>query len=211
MRDEEDKDVNFLKRWSGRKTALREEDPDKQATVPVYEEVELPDRQDENDVENIAVPEDLPDIDTLNKDSDFSLFMREGTPEHLKKIALRKLFNSDPAFSVLDGLNDYDEDYSMIGMVTEAVSTRYKPGRGMVDSEDEKNAEEGTKNLSDERRSDLDNKRRGYSDNENGQDQLSDLETEQEPAENFVSDGEVSQIEEEKSDEDKESYPDLNV
>ena len=202
MSDEEYKDVNFLKRWSGRKTALREKQPNKQATVSDYDEVALPDRQDENEVENMAIPEDLPDVDALNKDSDFSLFMREGTPEHLKKIALRKLFNSDPAFSVLDGLNDYDEDYSMIGMVTEAVSTRYKPGRGMVDSEDEKNADEEAKNLSDERSSELDNQRDGSSDNENEQDQLSDLETEQEPAESFVGDGEGSQIEEKKSDPD---------
>ena len=202
MSDEEDKDVNFLKRWSGRKTALREKQPNKQATVSDYDEVALPDRQDENEVENMAIPEDLPDVDALNKDSDFSLFMREGTPEHLKKIALRKLFNSDPAFSVLDGLNDYDEDYSMVGMVTEAVSTRYQPGRGMVDSEDEKNADEEAKNLSDERSSELDNQRDGSSDNESEQDQLSDLETEQEPAESFVGDGEGSQIEEKKSDPD---------
>ena len=202
MSDEEDKDLNFLKRWSGRKTALREKQPNKQATVSDYDEVALPDRQDENEVDNMAIPEDLPDVDALNKDSDFSLFMREGTPEHLKKIALRKLFNSDPAFSVLDGLNDYDEDYSMVGMVTEAVSTRYKPGRGMVDSEDEKNADEEAKNLSDERSSELDNQRDGSSENENEQNQLSDLETEQEPAESFVSDGEDSQIEEKKSDPD---------
>ena len=207
MSDEEDKDVNFLKRWSGRKTALREEQPIKQATVSDYDEVILPDRKDESDLENVAVPEDLPDIDTLNKDSDFSLFMREGTPEHLKKIALRKLFNSDPAFSILDGLNDYDEDYSMIGMVTEAVSTRYKPGRGMVDPEDEKSADEEAKNLSDERSSELDNQKDGSSENE--QDVLSDLETEQEQAESFVGDGEVSQREDKESDEDKDGGPDL--
>ena len=209
MSDEEDKDVNFLKRWSGRKTALREEQPIKQATVSDYDEVTLPDRQDENDLEIMAVPEDLPNIDTLNKDSDFSLFMREGTPEHLKKIALRKLFNSDPAFSVLDGLNDYDEDYSMIGMVTEAVSTRYKPGRGMVDSEDEKNSDEEVKNLSDESSSELDNRRDGSSDNGNEQNQLSDLATEQESAESFVGDGEVSQREDKESDEDKDGGSDL--
>ena len=207
MSDEEDKEVNFLKRWSGRKTALREEQPIKQATVSDYAEVTRIDGQDENDLENMAVPEDLPDIDTLNKDSDFSLFMREGTPEHLKKIALRKLFNSDPAFSILDGLNDYDEDYSMIGMVTEAVSTRYKPGRGMVDPEDEKSADEEAKNLSDERSSELDNQRDGSSENE--QDVLSDLETEQEQAESFVGDGEVSQREDKESDEDKHGGPDL--
>ena len=55
MSDEEDKDVNFLKRWSGRKTALREKQSNKQATVSDYDEVALPDRQDENEVENKAI------------------------------------------------------------------------------------------------------------------------------------------------------------
>jgi hypothetical protein len=44
--------------------------------------------------------------------------------------------------AVLDGLNDYDEDYSMIGMVVEEVTSRYKVGKGMVDPDDEKLADE---------------------------------------------------------------------
>ncbi len=56
---------------------------------------------------------DLPDIETLDADSDFSVFLRDGVPEHLKKLALRKLWASDPVFANLDGLNDYDEDFSI--------------------------------------------------------------------------------------------------
>jgi hypothetical protein len=85
----------------------------------------------------LPIPEDLPDVNTLDQNSDYSLFMRKGTPEHLKRLALKKLFHSDPALAVLDGLNDYDEDYSMIGMVAEAISTRYQPGKGMVDPDEE--------------------------------------------------------------------------
>ncbi|MEE9194622.1 MAG: DUF3306 domain-containing protein, partial [Alphaproteobacteria bacterium] len=51
---------------------------------------------------------------TLDKDSDYSVFMKEGVPEQLKKLALRKLWRSDPVFAVLDGLNDYDEDFRII-------------------------------------------------------------------------------------------------
>jgi hypothetical protein len=54
---------------------------------------------------------DLPDIDTLDKDSDYTVFMREGVPEALRNRALRKLWLSDPVLANLDGLNDYDEDF----------------------------------------------------------------------------------------------------
>ena len=137
MSDELEKSHNFLGRWSERKTAERKGEPLIGADIPEQSEVGLPSPAEEISDEDMPIPDDLPDIETLDKDSDYTLFMRKGTPEHLKRLALKKLFHSDPALAVLDGLNDYDEDYSMIGMVAEAVSTRYKPGRGMVDPEDE--------------------------------------------------------------------------
>lgn len=57
-----------------------------------------------------VAPEDLPDIDSLDRDSDFAPFMRRGVPEHLQRLALRKLWTSDPVLANLDGLNDYDPD-----------------------------------------------------------------------------------------------------
>jgi Protein of unknown function (DUF3306) len=55
-----------------------------------------------------APPVDLPDVETLTYESDFSAFMSKGVPETLKKQALRKLWLSNPLFANLDGLNDYD-------------------------------------------------------------------------------------------------------
>lgn len=56
----------------------------------------------------------LPDIDSLDKDSDFTAFLRKGVPERLQRLALRKLWQSDPVFSIIDGLDDYDDDFQTI-------------------------------------------------------------------------------------------------
>jgi len=61
--------------------------------------------------EPVAV-EDLPDIESLGRESDYTPFLRKGVPEHLTRRALRKLWLSDPVFANLDGLNDYDEDFA---------------------------------------------------------------------------------------------------
>jgi hypothetical protein len=53
----------------------------------------------------------MPPLDSLDKDSDFSVFMSPGVSDQLRNLALRKLFHL-PAFNVTDGLNDYDEDYT---------------------------------------------------------------------------------------------------
>lgn len=56
---------------------------------------------------------DLPDVDSLTAESDFSAFLQEAVPAHLHKLAMRKLWRSDPVFANLDGLNDYDTDFTI--------------------------------------------------------------------------------------------------
>jgi len=79
----------------------------------------------------------LPDIDSLDAGSDFSAFMKEGVPEELKSRALRKLWRVDPAFAHVDGLLDYDDDFTDAALVVEGLKTIYKVGKGMVSDEDE--------------------------------------------------------------------------
>ena len=55
--------------------------------------------------------EDMPDINSLTENSDYSLFMSEGVSERLRKLALRKLF-SGAGFNIKDGLDDYDDDFT---------------------------------------------------------------------------------------------------
>jgi hypothetical protein len=84
-----------------------------------------------------AEPDELPDIASLDKDSDFSAFLRQGVPEELRRRALRVLWRSDPVLANLDGLNDYDEDFTIVHTVAEAVRTAYKVGKGYLEDEDE--------------------------------------------------------------------------
>jgi hypothetical protein len=56
------------------------------------------------------VPE-LPSVDSLNFDSDFTAFLRPEVDEKLKHAALKQLFR-DPRFNVMDGLDTYIDDYT---------------------------------------------------------------------------------------------------
>ncbi len=96
---------------------------------------------------------DLPDIAHLNAGSDFSVFLRDGVSEEIRRKALRVLWRSDPVLANLDGLNDYDEDFRASGVLAEAVRTAYRAGKGYLREDDERPAsedgvtseEEGTK------------------------------------------------------------------
>ncbi len=67
---------------------------------------------------------DLPPVDGLDKDSDYTPFLGEGVPEKLARAAMRKLWRSDPIFAFRDGLDDYDEDFSMLHSIAKAVTSK---------------------------------------------------------------------------------------
>jgi hypothetical protein len=57
-----------------------------------------------------SAPPPLPPLDSLDADSDYSGFLHPQVSEALQRVALRKLFHS-VKFNVVDGLDDYAEDY----------------------------------------------------------------------------------------------------
>lgn len=59
----------------------------------------------------VPLPADLPPVDTLTADSDFSPFMRPGVDADLRREALKKLLH-DRRFNVMDGLDVYIDDYT---------------------------------------------------------------------------------------------------
>jgi hypothetical protein len=128
----------FLKRWSRLKSEEGSEAAEP-ATDAITEDGALTethtDTLGEEEVPAID-PADLPDVETLGKDSDYTVFMQAGVPDALRTNALRKLFASNPGLAVLDGLNEYDEDYSKLGIVSQVVKTAYKAGRGFLEDED---------------------------------------------------------------------------
>ena len=92
---------------------------------------------------------ELPDIESLDRDSDYTAFLRKGVPDRLKRAALHKLWRSDPLFGILDGLNDYDEDFTLQfrAEVVNAVKTAYKVGKGFVDEDEEETVAEAPDNV----------------------------------------------------------------
>jgi uncharacterized protein DUF3306 len=76
------------------------------------------------------VPE-LPAIDSLTAESDFTPFMQPGVPEALRNAALQKLWRSDPLLANLDGLVEYGDDFAADFNAGAAVVTAYRVLQGM--------------------------------------------------------------------------------
>lgn len=95
----------FLSRWSRLKTRSRTALPEEPAPLPPAAAAAAS-----------AAPapperEPLPDVATLTPESDFTAFMKPEVDPHLRRAALRTLFQ-DPRFNVMDGLDTYIADFS---------------------------------------------------------------------------------------------------
>jgi len=139
----------FLSRWSQRKVEAKEA-PVMETVVQLEPDVEtnsitlVPEGVEEimPQEEQDALIASLPDIETLTDQSDFSGFLKKGVPEELKKMALRKLWRSNPIFANLDGLNDYDEDFTKIvplaaGVADELMKLMKENTRQPIEEEEE--------------------------------------------------------------------------
>jgi len=95
----------FLSRWSRlkRDSADPARPPEPPGPVADAEEQAAPPR--------VLTDADMPDLDSLTEESDFSGFLSPEVSEELRQLALRKLFHG-PAFNLRDGLDDYDDDFT---------------------------------------------------------------------------------------------------
>jgi hypothetical protein len=110
-------DEPFLARWSRLKAQARHPEPgpapesgvrgsDEPPAVPA-----APAAVDAASPEGAPAPVQLPDLEQLHEDSDYSAFLTPGVDVELRKRALRKLFHS-PKFNVFDGLDTYRDDFT---------------------------------------------------------------------------------------------------
>lgn len=129
----------FIRRWSRRKQAARQDA--KPAVAPTGEDPKADDDAAPAAVEPQAAGDsaeaeqeapELPDIDSLSTESDFTPFMKKGVPKELRNRAMRKLWRVNPVFGHLDGLNDYDGDFTDAATVVKGLKTLYKVGQGIV-------------------------------------------------------------------------------
>ena len=137
----------ILERWSRRKRGeAADGDPGTEAAAeapPLSETDTAESGTAESDAGDPEVIAKLPDLDSLTEDTDFTAFFQDGVPEAIRRQALRKLWRLNPVFANLDGLNDYDEDYSALGIIAENIKTMYKVGKGYLEDEEEEKDETG--------------------------------------------------------------------
>jgi hypothetical protein len=119
----------FLARWSRRKVQARQHGdvppapPGNPAAEAAPGDDDVPSAAEAAPGDDAATGDDagagaapragavLPDLESLDADSDYSAFMAQGVDESLRREALRKLFRS-PKFNVPDGLDDYCDDFT---------------------------------------------------------------------------------------------------
>lgn len=135
-------DEAFLSRWSRLKRAsATPPDPAPPVAPEAAALVETQDEAPPASTDEAADPlADLPSVEDLTAESDFTPFLRADVPEDLHRQALRKLWISDPVYANDDGLKDYADDYTGLFDLSEPVKTLYRVGRGFL-TDDEAPAE----------------------------------------------------------------------
>lgn len=104
----------FLSRWSKRKQELRAEA--QRPAPPVAPATPVP---------------ELPPVEKLGIDSDYSGFFHPRVDEALRRTALKKLF-SDPHFNIMDGLDTYIDDYSISDPIPAAMLAQMKSAQDIL-------------------------------------------------------------------------------
>ncbi|HSS63664.1 MAG TPA: DUF3306 domain-containing protein, partial [Gammaproteobacteria bacterium] len=87
-------DGSFLRRWSSRKRRARRGEVEESPAVKPAEETEAVNADEPAEPERVLNDEDMPPLESLNEDSDYSGFLSPGVSESLRKLALRKMFLS---------------------------------------------------------------------------------------------------------------------
>ncbi|MDE0308887.1 MAG: DUF3306 domain-containing protein [Acidiferrobacterales bacterium] len=121
-----------LHEWSRRKAQEREEsgrsDPPQPDEMQESRDIVQTEGTDDNREEVEAeekTPVDLPSLESLDDDSDYSVFMSDEVDESIRKLALRRLFKA-AVFNVRDGLNDYDDDFTTFEELGDIVTSDMK-------------------------------------------------------------------------------------
>ena len=97
--------------------------------------------EDEKPVEVADTTPDIEELESINiealdYDADFTKFMQAGVPERLRQRALRRLWSTNPILANVDGLNDYDEDYTDAALAVDVLKTSWKVGQGYLTDEE---------------------------------------------------------------------------
>ena len=134
--DDQPDQSSVFSRWAERKARVAEQEQQPLEQQPPAAQTLPPTEQAQQE------PIPLPPLESLDENSDYRGFLDSRVSEDLHRLALRKLFHS-PRFQILDGLNDYDEDYTHFAPLGDLI-TREMRHRMEVEAKRLAEAEEST-------------------------------------------------------------------
>ena len=159
MEEDENKlKESFISRWSKRKSGnvSDEENPELKSyeieEVKNKKKLSTKDKKDESDYEELNDEEllekfKLPNPDKIKKEKGLDVFFKDGVPDRLRQIALRRVWKLNPIIRFADAeINDYHEDFTDAATVIEGMQTAYQVGKGylteMLENKDEESLPE---------------------------------------------------------------------
>ena len=159
MEEDENKlSESFISRWSKRKSGnvSVEKNPEQKSyeieDVKNKKKLSTKDKKDESDYEELNDEEllekfKLPNPDKIKKEKGLDVFFKDGVPDRLRQIALRRVWKLNPIIRFADAeINDYHEDFTDAATVIEGMQTAYQVGKGylteMLENKDEESLPE---------------------------------------------------------------------
>lgn len=112
----------FMSRWSRRKHVARTGTDEE--LLPAEEVVDEPDDMAVVE-EYLPDDSDMPPLESLDDDSDYTGFMSPKVSDELRNLALRKLFLGG-MFSSRDGLDDYDDDFTSFEKLGDIITAEMR-------------------------------------------------------------------------------------
>ena len=149
MKDEIENNSNegFMSRWSKRKSRQKSDqvntkqsldktklDDDKIKEQNIIETEENDEKQyNELNDQELLDKFKLPDPEKIKKEKGLDLFFKDGIPDRLRQIALRRVWKLNPIIRFADAeINDYHEDFTDAATVVEGMQTAYQVGKGYL-------------------------------------------------------------------------------
>ncbi len=108
-------DAGFLSRWSKRKISGAEEESKPDSALAQAPNLETPEQEQQSDAESVE----------KNEQVEQPLWQQQDADPLVKKQALKDLFKQSE-FGTLDGLNEYDEDYTSFPSLGNVVTREMK-------------------------------------------------------------------------------------
>ncbi|SDY40734.1 Protein of unknown function [Jannaschia faecimaris] len=122
--------------WSRRKGAVEEaQEAERKSESEAREQAEQAERaaaQAEMTEAELLESLNLPNPDTAKSGDNIAAFMAKQVPQHIRNRALRSLWRSNPVLACVDGLNDYDGDFTGNGLKDGVLKTSYQVGKGLA-------------------------------------------------------------------------------